>query len=96
MKAQELCESRGGRPGGLCGYKVTLNLTPSVSEFRSCVKVEVAVLGSPSLIVLVDHKFGRSERQATFEEEEEEDKEEEEAEEEEEEEEAPSHICERF
>ena len=26
---------------------------PSVSELRSCVKVEVAVLGSPSLISLV-------------------------------------------
>ena len=47
-------------------------------------KVEVAVLGSPSLIVLIDYRFGHSGRQATFEEEEEE------------EEEAPSHICERF
>ena len=49
LRAQELCESRSGRPGlpvpnspyGLCGRKATLN----------CVKVEVAVLGSPSLIV---------------------------------------------
>ena len=46
-----LCESRGGRPGlpvpnspyVLCGRKATLN----------CVKVEVAVLGSRSLIVLM-------------------------------------------
>ena len=59
-KAQELCESGGGRPGfpvpnspcGLCGRKATLNLNRGVSELRSCVKVEVAVLGSPSLIVL--------------------------------------------
>ena len=87
--AQELCESRGGRPGlpvpsspyglcgrkatlnlrcvkvevavpdsnspcGLCGRKATLNLSSDTDlELRSCVKVEVAVLGSPSLIVLV-------------------------------------------
>ena len=55
---QELCESRGGRPGllvpnspyGLCGRKATLNLN---SDLRSCVKVEVAVQGSPFLIVLI-------------------------------------------
>ena len=55
--AQELCESRGGRPGlpvpnsnshyCLCGCQAT-------SEFRSCVKVEVAVL--MSLMVSVDVK----------------------------------------
>ena len=58
-RAQELHESRGGRPGlpvpdsshGLCGRKATLNC--SISELRSCKKVEVNVLGSPSLIVLV-------------------------------------------
>ena len=52
------CESRGGRPGfpvpdspyGLCGRKATLNLN---SELGSCVKVDVAVLGSPSLIDLM-------------------------------------------
>ena len=38
---------------GLCGRKATLNLNRGVSEFRSCVKVEVAVLGSPSLKVFV-------------------------------------------
>ena len=56
-RAQELCESRGGRPGllvpnspySLCGRKVTLN--GKRAELRNCVKVEVAVLGSPSLIV---------------------------------------------
>ena len=56
FRAQELYESRGGRPGlsapnspyGLCGRKATLNWN---SDTRSCVKVEVAVLGSPSQIV---------------------------------------------
>ena len=38
-------------PCGLCGRKATLNC--SITEFRSCVNVEVAVLGSPSLIVLI-------------------------------------------
>ena len=60
MRVQELRESRGGRSGlpvpnspcGLCGRKVTLNLRRA-AELRSCVKVEVAVLGSPSLIVLM-------------------------------------------
>ena len=45
-RAQELCEDRGARPGlpvanspyGLCGLKAILKLT--VSELRSCVKVE--------------------------------------------------------
>ena len=37
---------------GLCGRKATLNIKSVVSELRSCVKVEVDVLGSPSLIVL--------------------------------------------
>ena len=49
----------GGRPGlpvpnspyGLCGRKATLNC--SISELRSCVKVEVDVLGSLSLTVLM-------------------------------------------
>ena len=54
-------ESGGGRPGlpipsspyGLCGRKATLksNFFFSVSELRSCVKVEVAVLGVSSLIL---------------------------------------------
>ena len=60
-RAQESCEGRGGRPGlpvpnnafGLCGRKATLNLNWIVSELRSRVKVEVDVLGSPSLIALV-------------------------------------------
>ena len=58
VRGQELCETRGGRPGfpvpnGLyrhCKHKATLN-SKTQSEFRSCVEVEVAVLGSPSLIV---------------------------------------------
>ena len=56
-RGHELCESRGGRPGlpvpnsqyGLFGRKATLNC--SITEVRSCVKVEVAALGSPSLTV---------------------------------------------
>ena len=57
-RAQELCEGRVGRPWlpfpnkphGFCGRKATLN---SLSELKSCVKVEVAVFGSPSLISLM-------------------------------------------
>ena len=56
------------KPDGFCGRKATLNC--SISELRSCVKVEVAVLGSPpsliSLMVSVD-----ASKAATFEEEEE-------------------------
>ena len=38
-------------PYGLCGRKSTL--TCSITKVRSCVKVEVAVLGFPSLIVII-------------------------------------------
>ena len=49
-----MCESRGSFPGlpvpfspsGLCGRKATLE-KDLASEPRSCVKVEVAVLGCP-------------------------------------------------
>ena len=52
-------KGRGGRPGlpvtnnpyGLCGRKVNIELLRS--ELRSCVKVRMAVLGSPSLIAMV-------------------------------------------
>ena len=58
LRAQELSESRGGRPGlsvpnspfGLFGHKATLN--SDSSELGSCVKVGVAILGSPSLTVI--------------------------------------------
>ena len=58
-RPQELCESRGGRPGlpvpnnpfGFCGRKATFEEAVYHSELRSCVKVEVVVLGSPSLII---------------------------------------------
>ena len=46
-------------PYGLCERKATLNC--SITELRDCMKVEVAVLGSPSLIILmvsVDVKQG--------------------------------------
>ena len=66
-RAHKLCESRGTRRGlpapnspyGLCGRKATLEREKKkkggtvCSEVRSCVKVEVAVLGSPSIIVLI-------------------------------------------
>ena len=56
---QELCESGGGRPGlpvpnspyGLCGRTATFEEEGRASELRSCVKVAVDVLVSPSLIV---------------------------------------------
>ena len=59
-RVQEVCERRGGCPGlpspnslcGLCGRKATLNECWK-TELRSCVKIEVVVLGSPSLIVPV-------------------------------------------
>ena len=54
-RVQELRESRGGRPGlpvpnsphGFCGREATLNDAGTLTELRSCVKVEVAVLGFP-------------------------------------------------
>ena len=54
----KLCESRGGRPGlpaltcpyGLCGRKATLEERDRAQGL--CVKVEVAVPGSPCLLVL--------------------------------------------
>ena len=58
VRAQELCESRGERPGLPVPNKPTVSVdvnqhsTSHDSELRSCVKVEVAVLGSPSLINL--------------------------------------------
>ena len=68
-RAQELCESRGGLPGlsvpnkpdGLCGRKAPCLLTyGDNTERRSCLKVELAVPGSSSLISLmvsVDVKY---------------------------------------
>ena len=38
---------------GLCGRKATLKKKLCKTEFRSCVKVEVTVLGFPSLIALM-------------------------------------------
>ena len=53
FRAQELCESGGGRSGlpvpnspyGLCGRKAIFELE-FATDLRSCVKVEVDVLGS--------------------------------------------------
>ena len=72
-RAQELCESRSGRPRhpvpnspyGLCGRKGTFEEAEDHrgSEIRSCVKVGVAVLGSPSL---PNSPFGLHGRNATL------------------------------
>ena len=54
LRAQELCESRGGRGLPVHNRSLrSLSKTNTVSGLRSCVKVEVAVLGSPSLINLM-------------------------------------------
>ena len=58
-RAQELRESGDGRSGlpvpnslyGLCRRKTTLNERKGRTELRSCVKAEVVVLGSTTLIV---------------------------------------------
>ena len=61
VKAQKMCESGGGRPGppvrnsppGLSGRKAKLNSwreRERESKLRSCVKMEVDVLGSASLV----------------------------------------------
>ena len=60
LRAQELWEKGGGHPGfsvptsprGLCGRKAILAKKSEVREIRSCVKHEVAVLDSPSLLFL--------------------------------------------
>ena len=52
IKAQELCESRGGRPGlpvpnspyGLCGRKATLNERVMSNRFRTFDVTRVALL----------------------------------------------------
>ena len=50
-------------PYGLCGRKATLNSNSRVSVVRTCVKVEVAVLSSPSLIY---SPYGLCGRKATL------------------------------
>ena len=60
----KMCQSSGAglpvpdnKPGGFCGRKATLKQKRNVcqTEFRGCVNVDVAVLGSPrSLTVLAD------------------------------------------
>ena len=62
LRAQELCESRGGRPRlpvpnkpyGFCGRKSPRKKKKVYTESSGAVlKVEVVVLGSPSLISLM-------------------------------------------
>ena len=58
VRAQELCESRGGRAGlsipKVRAVSVDVKQHWNIaSELRDCVKVEVAVLGSLSLVVLM-------------------------------------------
>ena len=56
-----MCESLGGRPGlpvpivrtASVNIKQTFKRRTAPSKFRSCVKVEVDVLGSPSLLILM-------------------------------------------
>ena len=70
-RAQELYERRGGRPGlsgatspNGCGRRATLKKTNYVlSELRSCVKVEVDVLGS---LPVPDSVYGLCGRRATL------------------------------
>ena len=55
FRAQELCDSRGGRPG-LPVLTVSVDVNNSEEEvfgleFRICVKVGVDILGYPYLIV---------------------------------------------
>ena len=58
---KKLFKSRGGHPGlpvpkspeGLCGSKATFEEEETVLEFRSCVKVQVDILISPSLVVRI-------------------------------------------
>ena len=65
LRAQELCESRGGRPGlpvpnkpcGLFRREAALNLNICNSEVRSCVEVQVAV---------PNKHYGFCTRRATF------------------------------
>ena len=67
ITAEELCASRDAHHGfpipnsqyGLCAHKATLN--EESAEVRSCVRVEVVVLGSPFLIVhMIVHKQCRT------------------------------------
>ena len=48
VRVQELCESRGGRPGlpSLIILMVSVDIMQHLKKLGSCVKVEVAALGS--------------------------------------------------
>ena len=65
-RVQGLCESRGGLPGLPVPNKPTVSVDVkrhfnhphfSCPELKDCVKVKMAVLGSPSLIASVDVKI---------------------------------------
>ena len=70
VRAQELCESRGGRRGlpvpnnsyGLCGRKATFEEDVYHSELRSCVEIEMAVLSSS----VPNNPYGLCGRKATL------------------------------
>ena len=60
VRVQELCESRGGRPGllslivlGRCRRKAEEEEEEEEEVFRSRVKVEVAVLGRSLIVRMV-------------------------------------------
>ena len=65
---EELCGPRPlpvpNSPYGLCGREATLNLRGP--EFRSCVKVEVAVLDSPPHLIITSSPDGLCGRKATL------------------------------
>ena len=69
-RAHELCESRGGRPGlpvpnsprVLCGRKATFKKNAKTSELRSCLKVELDVLG----LIVPNSPYGLCGRKATL------------------------------
>ena len=50
---KELCESRGSRPWLPSLLSLIVCVDEKYHERRSCIKVEVAVLGSPSIIVFM-------------------------------------------
>ena len=53
-------DSPPNSPHGLCGRKATLNLNNNSAKLGSCANVEVAVLGSVSLMLVIVGLCGRT------------------------------------